>query len=233
METIDEHIEDASTEDFQQALSISDMRSQAKIPMSFSISEHDTNQGKKLCKEIVEQIVELRLPKSIKSQPELLKIVELQKSFEQFTLQSMFAVVAQAVRLLNQLTVEDAIYTPEGAVDTFKLNAVLATQQHVMNVVAQFNMHVRRLPGVLIDMIKNIEYSQVIEVGGTTQQSQQAQLPENCTAKPLAMMLAEAQAKLAEAKTAETNESEAEIIEQPEPEDVTELPDGEEATIEL
>lgn len=194
---IDEQYEEASESDFKTALQCNDLSGMQKLPMELSISERDTKHGKEVCKQIINEIVSLKLPDSIKKRPELQRIVQMQVSFEEFTLKSMFCVVAQAVKLLDQLTMEDAIYTPEGLLDAFKLQGVMQTQQHVMNIIQQFNLHVRRLPSVLTDMIRDIEYSQVIQIEAVQVET----TSQNVSSKPIAVLLQEAQAQLASEQT--------------------------------
>jgi hypothetical protein len=95
------------------------------------------------------------------------------------------------------LTVEDDVMNAEGLLDPFKLQAVLATQQQTMNLLLQFNTHLRRLPSVIGDMLRDLEYSQTIQIEVAS--SQQALLERgNISSKPISVILREAQKDLAE-----------------------------------
>jgi hypothetical protein len=121
----------------------------------------------------------------------------MQTSFEKFTVQGMFAVVAQAVKLLTNLTIEDMIYTPEGLIDAFKIQTILATQQHTMNILQQFNTHVRQLPGTLMDMLYSVERQSIIEIQSSAVEVHDAESTGgNVSSKSMAQLLIEAETQL-------------------------------------
>lgn len=202
-----------SDAEMQQSLNISDMTGHEQVQLEpvAALSERDTTAGKDLCKKFIDSVVALHLPDTIKNKPELKRVVEMQQRFEEFSLQSMFAVVAQAVKLLNVLTVENDIYTPEGIIDNFKLQGIMNAQQHVMNVIMQFNTHLRRLPGVLIDMMNDVERSEVLYINASTVSSEPIETG-NTSSKPIALLLRDAEQQLAESG-AEDDTEDAQIVE--------------------
>lgn len=195
---VDEETGEVLPADFKQSLNVTDMTGVQMTPLSLGISEHDTRKGKEFCRSIVSQIVKLKLPEHLRKKDELIKLIQLQQSFEEFTLQSMFAVVAQAVKLLNQLTLENDLYDEMGQLNNFKLQAVLATQQHVMSIIQQFNLHIRRLPQAITDMIRDIEYSQVMTIETVDCNHEESSSYGHTTSKPLALIMQEAEAELAQ-----------------------------------
>lgn len=203
-----------SDAEMQQSLNISDMTGHEQVQLEpvAALSERDTIAGKELCKKFIDSVVALHLPDTIKNKPELKRVVEMQQRFEEFSLQSMFAVVAQAVKLLNVLTVENDIYTPEGVIDNFKLQGIMNAQQHVMNVIMQFNTHLRRLPGVLIDMMNDVERSEVLYINASTVSSEPVETG-NTSSKPIALLLRDAEQQLAES-AADDDTEDAQIVEQ-------------------
>ena len=188
------------------ALQITDLNDKQQMPIQYVVDEHDIDTAKTVCKDFVGSIVQAKLPDVIKKRPELMKIVELHESFEKFTMTSMFAIVAQGMRLLSQLTLENDIYTMEGIIDPFKLQSVLAVQQQCMNLLLQFNTHLRRLPSVISDLLRDLEYSQTIqiEVAATNQALSDR---GNVTSKPISILMREAQKELDEQTYEEIDES--------------------------
>lgn len=174
------------------------------------ISEKDETASRNFCKAIIKQIVDLRLPKNIKGREELMQIIELQRSFEEFTLVSMFSVVSKAVKMLRNIDIDD-VYTPEGVFDPFRLTAQMQLQQHTMNIIMQFSTHVRRLPVVISDMINDVEASTRMAIDVTENTGGQSGNLGSSTSKPLSMLLIEAEADLA--KAAEEKADDSDIIE--------------------
>jgi hypothetical protein len=103
------------------------------------------------------------LPKNIQKQPEIANLIGMQRALENFTLQSMFTVVAKSIELLSDLSGND-VYDMNGQFDPFRLQSILATQQHVMNVIAAFNTHCRRLPIVIQDMLRDLEVFTIVDI---------------------------------------------------------------------
>jgi hypothetical protein len=204
--------------ELQKSLNVSDLTGQQQIKLDSvaELSERDTRAGKALCKEFIDSVVKLHLPDTIKNKPELLKVVELQQRFEEFSLKAMFSVVAQAVKLLDQLTVENDIYTPEGIIDNFKLQAIMNAQQHVMNVILQFNTHLRRLPGTLIDMMNDVERSEMVYINATEVHDETKELG-NTTSRPIALLLKDVEKQLEDAQAEEVEDDDV-VEPEPEPE---------------
>lgn len=197
---IDEQVDGVSTYEVANSANIADLANlhRPDMPnMSVMLTENDSKAGEEFCRKTVDAILNLHLPKHIQRRPEIMAVIRMQQSFEDFTLRAMFAVVSQAIQMLKQLTVQDDIYTPEGLIDPFKIQMVLATQQSVMQLIAQFNMHVRSLPSVIINMIRDIEYSTAIpaEIVKDADSGKRS-------SKPMAVLLKEAEQQL-QAKTVE------------------------------
>lgn len=173
----------------------------------YDLTTAQISHGKTVCKTLIEAIAKLKLPKTIKDKPELVEILRMQVGFENFALQSMFVAVAKAVRMLEDEDFNDCL-TPDGQFDPNKLLAIMNLQQHVMSMVTQFNMHVRRLPSVFTDMIRDIEYTQMqaIEVSEASQEF--IGTGANCTSTPLSLLLQETKREL--------DAKEAEIVQEPE-----------------
>lgn len=218
----------ASDTDMQQAVNVRDL--QTAVPEYVpTLSETDIKAGKAICKDMVDKIVALHLPAHLAKQERIMQVVQMQQRFEEFTLASMFAVVAQAVQVLEQLTMSDDIYTPEGILDPCKLQSILNTQQHVMNVVQQFNLHLRRLPQALVDMLHSIEYSQTIQA----ELVQPKQIESGrITSKPFSAILAQAKSELEQQETNAAEQSEQTIDEHVDEQDINEG-DDDDISIEL
>jgi hypothetical protein len=200
------------TDHMQDMSSIGHVTDLVESTKKYDLTTAQLSQGKAVCKTLIEAIAKLKLPKSVKDKPELVEILRMQVGFENFALQSMFIAVAKAVRMLEDEDFNDCL-TPDGEFDPNKLLAIMNLQQHVMSMVMQFNTHVRRLPVVFSDMIRDLEYTQMqaIEVSEAGQEF--VGTGANCTSTPLSLLLQETKREL-DAKAVE-------VVEEPEKLDVS------------
>lgn len=173
---------------FGDSLRITDMVESGPV----SLSEADVQVGKNFCKAFVAKVVNTKLPEHLAKSEEITSLVKLHQSFEEFTLQAMFAVVTQAVAMLSQLT-DDDMYNELGMLDIGKIQTRMQVQQHCMAIVQQFNLHIRRLPQAIADMVRDIEANRIIEaqVHDVTGASNDTYT----STKPLAMLMQEAEAE--------------------------------------
>lgn len=165
------------------------------------LSKNDIKAGKDFCKRAVESIVKLKLPETISKRKELQDIVALQMRFEQFTLESMFTIVANAMKLMENIQIDD-VYTTDGLMDPFKLQSIIALQQHAMNTVSQFSLQLRQLPSAISNIIKDVEYSQVIVLTEEANKQISDSAGGNTTTTPLAIMLRNAEKEMRESDNA-------------------------------
>lgn len=152
-----------------------------------SVKNHEI--GEQFCKVFVDNIINLKLPDYIRNKDELRNVIELHGKFETFSLQAMFKVVIRAMQMLENIDIDD-IYDITGNVDLGKWNAQLMMQQQCMNLIAQFNLHLRQLPVAITNLIRDIEYSQTITV--TEIQNDTKQIAGTTSSKSIAQLLREA-----------------------------------------
>lgn len=177
------------------------LQNDSNVSMSILSTENE-NVCKELCRTIVNKVSRLSIPKNVKSNPDMKALLDMQQHFEAFTLESMFSIIFRSMKTLSSLDNDD-FYTQDGNFDIVKLQAVIATQQHVMNLVTQFNMHIRRMPSAIQSYVRDIEMTAVgmaIEAK-TVHDDEQKQIDDSVvtTSKPMAELLREANAELAQA----------------------------------
>jgi hypothetical protein len=139
----------------------------------YTLSEQDKNAGIELCNTFIDSLMQVHLPESLKKSEDIQNVIALQQAMERFTLASMFKIVIQAVKALDKFDIDDC-YDEMGSFDVHRLQVFMNMQGHIMSTVANFNMHVRQLPGVLRSMIQDAEMTNayVVEIAPTVQSSQ-------------------------------------------------------------
>jgi hypothetical protein len=184
-------------------------RKQADTAMQqYTLSTNDVTAGKQLCATYIQDVLKLKLPKQVMKRPEIAQLVGMHAALEKFTLQSMFTVVASSINLLTDLSAQDC-YDTNGQFDSFRLQAILNTQQHVMQVIAAFNTHCRRLPIVMQDMLRDLEVFQIVDISNNQQSEQKTADHSFVTATPMASFLNASIAKHT------VNDVEHEVVEEP------------------
>lgn len=128
-----------------------------------SLDDITNKQAKEFCQQYVDKLVELHLPKALAKNPVIRDVVSMQQSMHTMSLMAMVTVVRNSMQLLSNLSVDD-MYTPDGMLDPFKLQAILSTQQHVMDFVARFNAQIRQMPSIVQQMITEASFQQIIEL---------------------------------------------------------------------
>jgi hypothetical protein len=151
-----ENIEEFSSSELDAQEKAAEAELIVKEPVRFELSETDKNAGIELCNKFIDSLVSINLPDRLKNSEEIQNVIALQQAMERFTLSSMFKIVRQAVAALDKFDIDDC-YDDMGSFDVHRLQVFMNLQSHVMATVANFNLHVRRLPQVLRDIMLEAE----------------------------------------------------------------------------
>lgn len=157
-----------------------------------SLDAIGNDQAKNFCKQYVDKLVELHLPKALANNPTIKAVVSMQQSMHTMSLMAMVTVVRNSMQLLSNLSVDD-MYTPEGMLDPFKLQAILSTQQHVMDFVARFNAQIRQMPSIVQQMITEASFQQIVELREAEEQKEAAKNNTYRSNMSLSVMLKQAE----------------------------------------
>lgn len=163
-----------------------------------SLDAIDAKATKAFCEDYVNKLVQLHLPKQLAQNKTIAAVIDMQKSMHTMSLAAMITVVRKSMDLLSNLTTDD-MYTPEGMLDPFKLQAILSTYQHVMDFVARFNAQIRMMPSIVQQMITEASITQIIELRQEQERVEEQQSGGTRSNLALAVLMKQAEAEVANA----------------------------------